>query len=44
VVNVQPEYEDCARIARATGLPWKQVHQQVIHRFWQDDGRGQNSG
>jgi len=46
VVNVQPEYEDCARIARAAGLPWKQVHQQVIHRFWQDYGRihGQNAG
>ncbi|APB32667.1 hypothetical protein GlitD10_0357 [Gloeomargarita lithophora Alchichica-D10] len=38
-VNVQPEYEDCARIARTHGLPWKQVHQQVLHRFWQDMGQ-----
>lgn len=38
LVNVQPEYEDCARIARAHGLPWKQVHQQVLHQFWQAGG------
>ncbi len=46
LVNVQPEYEDCARIARASGLPWKQVYQQVIRRFWQDYGQvhGQNPG
>ncbi|MCS6782231.1 MAG: nickel pincer cofactor biosynthesis protein LarC [Gloeomargarita sp. SKYBB_i_bin120] len=34
LLNVQPEYEDCARIARTYGLPWKQVHQRVMHRFW----------
>ncbi|MCS7031237.1 MAG: nickel pincer cofactor biosynthesis protein LarC [Gloeomargarita sp. SKYG116] len=46
VINVQPEYEDCARIARTHGLPWKQVHQQVIHQFWQTWGiqDGQNPG
>ncbi|MEN9227249.1 MAG: nickel pincer cofactor biosynthesis protein LarC [Gloeomargarita sp. HHBFW_bins_205] len=46
LVNVQPEYEDCARIARAHGLPWKQVHQQVLHQFWQAGGNqdDQNPG
>jgi uncharacterized protein (TIGR00299 family) protein len=39
LVNVQPEYEDCARIARSHGLPWKQVHQQVLYRFWQAWGQ-----
>ncbi|MEN9216601.1 MAG: nickel pincer cofactor biosynthesis protein LarC [Gloeomargarita sp. HHBFW_bins_162] len=34
--NVQPEYEDCARIARTYGLPWKQVVQRVLHHFWQN--------
>lgn len=35
LLNVQPEYEDCARIARRHGLPWKQVVQGVLYHFWQ---------
>ena len=44
LVNVQPEYEDCARIARQHGLPWKQVHQQVLYQFWQEHTHDQNPG
>ncbi len=30
VLNVQPEYEDCARVARSQNIPWKQVHQTAM--------------
>jgi pyridinium-3,5-bisthiocarboxylic acid mononucleotide nickel chelatase len=30
VINVQPEYEDCAAIARSQKLPWRQVHQLAL--------------
>ncbi|NEP16715.1 MAG: nickel pincer cofactor biosynthesis protein LarC [Leptolyngbya sp. SIO4C1] len=30
LLNLQPEYEDCARLARSHSLPWKQIHQVVI--------------
>jgi pyridinium-3,5-bisthiocarboxylic acid mononucleotide nickel chelatase len=30
LLNVQPEYEDCAGIARAQNIPWQQVHQAAI--------------
>ncbi|WP_299485065.1 nickel pincer cofactor biosynthesis protein LarC [Acaryochloris sp. IP29b_bin.137] len=30
LVNVQPEYEDCARIARAQNLTWQQVYQSAL--------------
>lgn len=30
IVNVQPEYEDCAAIARHHNLPWREVHQLVL--------------
>jgi len=29
-LNVQPEYGDCATLARATGLPWQTIHRQAI--------------
>lgn len=35
VLNVQPEYEDCAEIARQQKLPWREVHRmalQIWHR------------
>ena len=28
--NIQPEYEDCARLAREQNLPWQQVHQVAL--------------
>lgn len=30
VLNIQPEFEDCARIARSQNIPWKQVHQAAM--------------
>lgn len=30
LVNVQPEYEDCARIAREHDLTWQQVYQSAL--------------
>lgn len=33
-VNVQPEYEDCAKLARKHNVPWQIVHQEAINS-WQ---------
>ncbi len=30
VINLQPEYEDCARLARSHSIPWRQVHQAAM--------------
>ncbi|MEL6326307.1 MAG: nickel pincer cofactor biosynthesis protein LarC [Cyanobacteria bacterium J06626_23] len=30
ILNLHPEYEDCARCAREQGVPWKQVYQGAI--------------
>jgi pyridinium-3,5-bisthiocarboxylic acid mononucleotide nickel chelatase len=30
IVNVQPEYEDCAAIAQAQQIPWREVHQLAL--------------
>lgn len=30
LVNVQPEYEDCARVAREQDLTWQQVYQSAL--------------
>ncbi len=30
IINVQPEYEDCAAIARKHNLPWREIAQQAI--------------
>ncbi|MEL6469976.1 MAG: nickel pincer cofactor biosynthesis protein LarC [Cyanobacteria bacterium J06623_4] len=30
VVNIHPEYEDCARLARSHNVPWQQIHQAAI--------------
>lgn len=34
IANVQPEYEDCARIARQHRLPWRSVHQMVLNTWF----------
>jgi hypothetical protein len=33
VMNVQPEYEDCAAIARQYDIPWKEVHQAALQAW-----------
>ena len=30
VLNMQPEYEDCAKVARSHNIPWLQVHQAAL--------------
>ncbi|NET90562.1 MAG: nickel pincer cofactor biosynthesis protein LarC [Kamptonema sp. SIO1D9] len=30
ILNVQPEYEDCAQIARENNLPWRVIYQMVL--------------
>ena len=30
IMNVQPEYEDCAAIARKHNLPWRKIHQIAL--------------
>jgi pyridinium-3,5-bisthiocarboxylic acid mononucleotide nickel chelatase len=34
-LNVQPEYEDCAQIARQTRLPWQEIHRQALQAWHQ---------
>jgi uncharacterized protein (DUF111 family) len=31
--NVQPEYEDCATLARQLSLPWRHIHQTALHHW-----------
>ncbi len=35
IVNVQPEYDDCAAIAQAHQIPWREVHQLAL-TAWRD--------
>jgi len=30
IINVQPEYEDCANLAKEHNVPWREIYQQVI--------------
>jgi uncharacterized protein (TIGR00299 family) protein len=34
ITNVQPEYEDCASIARQHHLPWREVHQLALDSWY----------
>ncbi|MCF4968765.1 nickel pincer cofactor biosynthesis protein LarC [Nostoc sp. CMAA1605] len=34
VANIQPEYEDCAALARQYDIPWREVHQMAL-QSWQ---------
>ena len=36
ILNVQPEYEDCANLARQHDVPWREVSQTAI-AIWQDE-------
>ena len=33
IVNVQPEYEDCAELAREQNLPWLEVHRLAMQAW-----------
>ncbi|HSF76741.1 MAG TPA: nickel pincer cofactor biosynthesis protein LarC [Microcoleus sp.] len=34
IVNVQPEYEDCAEIARLKNISWREVHRLALHSWY----------
>jgi hypothetical protein len=34
-INVQPEYEDCATIARQQQLPWREIHRLALQTWHQ---------
>lgn len=34
IVNVQPEYEDCAALARQTQRPWKDIHRLALTAWY----------
>ena len=33
IINVQPEYEDCAKLARENNVPWREIHRLAL-RSW----------
>ncbi|MEO1342513.1 MAG: nickel insertion protein [Cyanobacteria bacterium J06635_13] len=33
ILNAQPEYEDCAALARQHDLPWREISQQALQDF-----------
>ena len=33
IANVQPEYEDCAELARKYNIPWREIQQMVLHNW-----------
>jgi pyridinium-3,5-bisthiocarboxylic acid mononucleotide nickel chelatase len=35
ILNVQPEYEDCAQLARQTQLPWQEIHRLALEAWHQ---------
>lgn len=34
ITNVQPEYEDCAELARQHNIPWREVHRLVLYTWY----------
>ncbi|MCU0541113.1 MAG: nickel pincer cofactor biosynthesis protein LarC [Oscillatoriaceae cyanobacterium Prado104] len=34
IANVQPEYEDCAEIARANSISWREVHRLALQNWY----------
>jgi pyridinium-3,5-bisthiocarboxylic acid mononucleotide nickel chelatase len=39
MINIQPEYEDCAHIARQHHLPWRTVHQMALQTWYTEQSR-----
>ncbi len=40
ILNVQPEYEDCAELARKSNQPWQVIHQMALAAWYgQNDAR-----
>ncbi|MGB7444714.1 MAG: nickel pincer cofactor biosynthesis protein LarC [Coleofasciculaceae cyanobacterium] len=38
ILNVQPEYEDCAKLARQNHFPWREVHQLALDAWYHQRG------
>jgi uncharacterized protein (DUF111 family) len=34
ITNVQPEYEDCAQLARVNNIAWREVHQLALQAWY----------
>ncbi len=34
IINVQPEYEDCAALAKKHHLPWREIHRQALAAWY----------
>ena len=41
ILNIQPEYEDCAELAQKNGQPWQVIHQSAI-ATWHELNLNQN--
>jgi pyridinium-3,5-bisthiocarboxylic acid mononucleotide nickel chelatase len=37
ILNVQPEYEDCAELARKCDRPWRVIHQMALDAWYSQD-------
>ncbi|MDX2215899.1 MAG: nickel pincer cofactor biosynthesis protein LarC [Oculatellaceae cyanobacterium bins.114] len=40
IANVQPEYEDCAALARQLNLPWRDIHRVALQAWHEQHDRG----
>ncbi|MHC5934747.1 nickel pincer cofactor biosynthesis protein LarC [Nostoc sp.] len=38
IANVQPEYEDCADLARKHHIPWREIHRLALQRWYLVNG------
>jgi len=38
IANVQPEYEDCAQLARQHNLSWREVYRLALHNWYLQHG------
>ncbi|HAJ59788.1 MAG TPA: nickel pincer cofactor biosynthesis protein LarC [Cyanobacteria bacterium UBA8543] len=43
IINVQPEYEDCAELAKANKLSWREVHQLALQTWYYQHGQQQSN-
>ena len=34
ITNVQPEYEDCAELARQNNIPWREIHRLALESWY----------
>ena len=34
IVNVHPEYADCAELARKHGIPWQEIHRLALQSWY----------